>query len=181
MGVTYTTATGATYVPLQTYTVSGSSTTSVSFSTVSASYTDLVAIVKPASSINDYSMRMRFNSDTTTNYSYTSMYGNGTTAYSGRGTTQDGIRVAINLAGIGTSLNTNNMFTFNIMNYANTTTYKSVLCRASAQNDGGTNVVEAGVGLWRATPAIISTITFDLFGANFVANSTFSLYGILGA
>jgi hypothetical protein len=67
--------------------------------------------------------------------------------------------------------------TASIMNYSNTTTNKTVLARASSQQEG----VEATVGLWRSTAAITS-ITFDLVSTRtFSVGSTLTLYGIKAA
>jgi hypothetical protein len=63
------------------------------------------------------------------------------------------------------------------MNYANTTTYKTVLTRANAAASG----VDASVGLWGSTAAITS-ITFDLPLVRTISTgSTFTLYGIKAA
>ena len=64
------------------------------------------------------------------------------------------------------------------MNYANTTTYKTVLSR-DALNNASDGAVEAFVGLWRSTSAI-NTIQIKPDSGNF-NTGTFSLYGILAA
>jgi hypothetical protein len=62
------------------------------------------------------------------------------------------------------------------MNYANTTTYKTVLSRANNSAAG----TEAIVGLWRSSAAITSMTVLSETG-NIAIGSTFSLYGILAA
>jgi hypothetical protein len=63
------------------------------------------------------------------------------------------------------------------MNYANTTTNKSFLARASKGSSG----VDLVAGLWRNTAAI-NSITFYEPGARlFGIGSTFTLYGIAAA
>ena len=64
----------------------------------------------------------------------------------------------------------------NIQNYSNTTTYKTALVR---YNNGGV-IVEGIVNLWRNTAAI-TQIDFGNSSANYLAGSTFTLYGILKA
>jgi hypothetical protein len=65
-----------------------------------------------------------------------------------------------------------------IMNYANATTFKTVLCRS---NQAGAQV-SARVGLWRKTPEAISTILVrPSGGANFSIGCQFTLYGIEAA
>ena len=63
------------------------------------------------------------------------------------------------------------------MNYANTTTNKTVLLR----NNNTAFGTEAQVGLWRSTSAI-NTIKLYLDRAEYyVVGSTFTLYGIKAA
>ena len=68
------------------------------------------------------------------------------------------------------------MFIAQFMNYANTTTYKTVIGRANNAGYGA----DTSVGVWRNTAAI-STITLTALTANFASGSTFTLYGIKAA
>jgi len=161
-------AAGNTYIPLATTTISGSSTTSVTFSSISGSYTDLVIIMGFSLSAND-EIDITFNNDTGANYSRTYMEGNGTTAGSARTSNFS----AIPILGRG-NLMTN---IINIMNYANTTTYKTVLARFSSAS----NIIGTEVGLWRDTSAI-TTIKLNLrTSQTYVAGSVITLYGIAAA
>jgi hypothetical protein len=123
---------------------------------------------------------IRFNGDTGTNYSYTEIFarntGGGDTAVSSR---------ASNIDGIKTISNTSAAFSpniFQILNYANTTTYKTALNRGSGAN-GTTNVdgTQELVGMWRNTAAITSITIYAGSGNNIVTGSTFTLYGIKSA
>lgn len=174
MGVTYTTATGATYVPLATYTVTGSSSTSVVLSSIPATYTDLVVVYSAKAATIAMNIGIQFNGDTSTNYSNTSLEGNGTSATSQRFTSVNFIRPES--VGPETTGNFNTTIV-NIFNYANTTTYKTTLTR----NGNATNGVDALVGLWRATPAAIYSINFFARNDAIAIGSTFTLYGILSA
>ena len=64
-----------------------------------------------------------------------------------------------------------------IQNYANTTTYKTLLGRGNRA--GGE--VQANVGLWRKTPEAINSITIKIGSGNFNSGTIFSLYGIAAA
>jgi hypothetical protein len=66
------------------------------------------------------------------------------------------------------------MLRVNVMNYANSTTYKTTLSRADAANEELTAIV----GLWRSTAAITSIKVAADAGINFSTGSTFTLYGI---
>ena len=63
-------AAGATYYPIATTTLS-SATNSVSFSSISGSYTDIVIVFNGAASTSGVTCNVQFNSDTGTNYSTT--------------------------------------------------------------------------------------------------------------
>jgi len=75
----------STYTPIATTTASGSSGT-ITFSGISGSYTDLILIyaAKDGNSSTEGNANIQFNSDTGSNYSYTNLYGNGSSAGSSR-------------------------------------------------------------------------------------------------
>ena len=165
-----------TYTPIATYTVSGSSTTSYTFSSIPSTYTDLVLISNCASSNGSDSLFFRVNGDTGTNYSFTYLYGQGTSAVSNRIT-----NAAYGSAGYYVVPATGFDFVsiFNLQNYANTTTYKTAICRANSTGSTYPGA-EASVSLWRSTAAV-NSITLLLLTGNFVSGSTFTLYGIKAA
>jgi hypothetical protein len=160
-----------TYVSIATQTL-GSAAASVTFSSISGSYTDLVLILN-ASGSTGINVLMQFNGDTGTNYSSTTLGGSGTTAYSARYSNQTSIE--INYEGyLDSGFNTNSII--NIQNYSNSTTYKTTLDRF---NNAGLGV-DAVVGLWRNT-APITSVVLKTHTGTFATGSTFSLYGILAA
>jgi hypothetical protein len=166
----------ATYEPIATTTASGSAS-SVTFSSVSGSYTDLYLVcdVSYASlgANTGYVVIQVGNGsvDTGTNYSYTWLRGNGSSATSSRGTSApyfDGLTAI-------TGTNRGNLLV-NFQNYSNTTTNKTAVYRV---NDNAN--VNAVVGLWRSTSAINTIKIYDASSYNFSSNSTFTLYGIKAA
>ena len=162
-----------TYEPIATTTVSGSSTTTYTFSSIPATYTDLVLVSSAQMSGTGTTGTFRFNGDTGSNYSFTYLYGNGSSAGSGRQSNQT--------SGIWDSWVdrlSNTMFeadVLHIMNYSNTTTYKTALSRSNSSV-----TVETAVNLWRSTAAI-NSLTVFISSGYFVAGSTFTLYGIKAA
>lgn len=164
-------AAGSTYTPIATTTL-GSAQASYTFSSISGSYTDLVLVCSMA--LNAASNpTIQFNSDTASNYSDTWVGGSGSVAASGR---QTSVSAGL-VAGIGTGYSP---VIINIMNYSNTTTYKTYLSRGSATDQSGQNV-SAWAGLWRSTAAI-NSITILPGGASTIsAGSTFTIYGVLNA
>lgn len=159
----------ATYEPIATNTL-GTATASVTFSSIPAGYTDLV-IVANGPTVNQASISLRFNNDTASNYSITRLLGSGSAAASDRDPNQTGIGL-----GVSTSTSAGINQIINIFNYANATTYKTVISRWN----NSASYVAAIVGLWRKAPEAITSIT--LFTSdNFAVGSTFSLYGIKSA
>lgn len=166
----------ATYEAIATTTL-GSNQASVTFSSISGSYTDLVLIMNCRLASAGFAALLQFNGDTNTNYSVTELYGNGSSAASGRASNISGAYLTNNLA-VGDTTSTYAPFIVNIMNYSNTTTYKTVLSRFSNANTG----VDAIINLWRSTSAINEVkIGLTGSGGNYASGSTFTLYGILAA
>lgn len=176
-------AAGSTYTKIATTTL-GSAAASYTFSSIPSTYTDLVLVMVAATTNTSSTFPyMRFNGDSNTNYSGTELYGNGTSAASARDTNRArgwiGFDVSISNT-VGDSVST-----VNLMNYSNSTTYKTWLSRSnrasSALDYSGTDAI---VGLWRNTSAITSIEIRNSRGDidyNFAAGSTFTLYGIAAA
>jgi len=163
----------STYEKIATTTL-GSAQSTITFSSISGSYTDLILIEngKVSSGAGSYT-RIRFNSDTGSNYSATYLYGNGSSAGSDRYSNMTFIPVAY-VAAVETNFNHNTII--NIQNYSNSTTYKTVLARS---NNAAT-ATDATAALWRSTSAITS-IDYYLNSGDWASGSTFTLYGILKA
>ena len=166
-------AAGSTYTPIATTTL-GSAQATVTFSSISGSYTDLVLVISTAATTGNPDIALQFNSDTGTNYSITALSGDGTSATSTRASTQSSLKID-NKATTDSTLG-NSVYVVNIQNYANTTTYKTAISRANRAGAG----VDAIVGLWRSTAAI-STIDVKASSSTFVANTIMTLYGIAAA
>lgn len=162
-----------TYTPIATNTL-GSAASSVTFSSISGTYTDLVLIMNLGTSTTNADVYINLNGDNGSNYSRTVLYGTGSTAGSTRGTND----TRFNLTYYG---NPTTAFSWigivNFMNYSNTTTYKTFLSKATNADTYGVN---DQVGLWRSTAAITSMVISNPFG-NFNTGATFTLYGIKAA
>ena len=173
----------ATYEPIATTTL-GSNASSVSFTSISGSYTDLILVCFYRDTrAQKYSYPyVRFNSDSGSNYSVTSIYGSGSAAFSSRASNQTGLNIGEG-AGASSPANEYSPIILNIINYSNATTNKTTLNRTNnVSGDGGLNV-GAQVGLWRSTSAITR---IDIYpdgggGTNIASGSTFTLYGIKAA
>jgi len=155
-----------TYEPIASTTTSASAGP-VTFNSISATYTDLVLVISGIQATSG-TVRIQFNNDTASNYSRTDLYGDGTSPASYRESSQ----TYINFITLQTTQS--NSIT-HIMNYANTTTFKTALTR---YNTPSTGVTATGVMLWRKTPEAIHTI--NLTNTSNVT-ATFTLYGIKAA
>jgi hypothetical protein len=164
-----------TYDAIQSYTLTSPSN-SITFGSIPQTYTDLILVVQAKGSASTGSNPVfQVNGDNGANYSFTFLSGDGTSAASGR--------VANNssaVLGMRNSNLTNSDFRYNsithFMNYSNTTTHKTIISRS---NDAG-QLTEFCTNLWRSTAAITS-INCIIGTVNYVAGSTFSLYGIKAA
>ena len=163
-------AAGSTYTPIATTTL-GSTATSYTFSSIPSTYTDLVLIIS-GKSTGPTDAWLQFNSDTATNYSDTRLYGNGTSAVSERNS--NAVKTYLD-SSVYLSTNQCN-YVVSIMNYSNTTTYKTVLSRFN-NSAVGTNT---NVGLWRSTSAI-NSVKIGLDGNSYDIGTSFTLYGIKAA
>lgn len=159
-----------TYTPINSTTLTASSS-SISFSSIPSTYTDLVLIIAGAPTGYTGAYSLRFNSDSGSNYSGTGMYGNGSSAGSYRQTNAT-------KAYLGDGANSSQLLNIiSIQNYSNTTTYKTFINKKAQTTSSS---VEATVDLWRSTAAI-NAITILPDSNAFDVGTVFSLYGIKAA
>jgi hypothetical protein len=154
----------ATYALIDSYTAP-SAQSSVTFNTISGTYTDLIMVAQVRMTTSADAITYTLNGDTTgTNYSQTGLGGDGSTAYS--------YRQNLNTLGAITS-SALSTIVINFQDYSNSTTFKTTLARTgSAAQD-----TRAIASLWRNTAAVTS-IALGTYSSTFVAGSTFTLYGI---
>jgi hypothetical protein len=165
-------AAGSTYTPIATTTL-GAAQTSYTFTSISGSYTDLYLVIAGSGAVSGGNTLLQFNSDTGTNYSATILYGDGSSAGSARASSAS----SMNIGDLDATSQSNTLVS--IMNYANTTTYKTALGRSNRLNAGA--AVAAKVGLWRSTAAITSIKVFFSSADVFTSGTTLTLYGIAAA
>lgn len=158
-----------TYDCIATTTLS-SATSDVTFSSISGNYTDLVLVVDAANTTGNVDLFLRLNGDTGTNYSY--IYISGYSAGIVTNQFKDTANVRMGYYAIPQSTFRYNSIT-HILNYSNITTHKNWITRANA----GTSGSDILMGTWRSTSAITSVMVRSAT-STFMADSTFSLYGI---
>jgi hypothetical protein len=163
---------GNTYFAIAEQTL-GSAATSVTFSSIPSTYTDLVLVISHTGTLATAEARLQLNSDTGSNYSWTQLYGNGSSAASYRVSNASNLPLLPNEASSTTVPST---MIVNLQNYSNTTTNKTLLYRSGISS----LATSANVGLWRSTSAITSIYLFTPT-STFATGATFSLYGIKAA
>lgn len=161
-----------TYEPIATTTLSSSS---VSFTSIPQTYTDLRLIIVAYVSSGNSSPAMLFNNNSSAIYSQTTLYGSGSSAGS-----QANAGAAIFNVGFNGLTTTPHTYDINIFNYTGSTnkTYLNI----GSENDNGSGYTFRDVGLYRSTSAITRIDLSNQSGGvptNFFGTAT--LYGIKAA
>lgn len=162
-----------TYEPITTQTL-GSNQAAITLSSIPLTYTDLVLVFVGWGNNGGGSVKIRPNNDGSTLYNTTYLYSDGSTITPGQtGDTAEGTfmgRIMTNSTDTGGGY-------IHFPNYANTTTFKTML---------GTNFASAPInwiscGTYRSTNAITSLNLRVESGQDFATGFTVTLYGIKAA
>lgn len=153
-----------------------SATATITFSSIPATYTNLILAVAMdrGSQINTYTSQFYFNSDTTAaNYACQRLFSTSSSVVADRPTTGQ-LTGAWNLGGT-TTYDTDIVMYAWILDYASTNKHKSVLIRV-ADNPGGYQGIIGS--MWKSTSAV-STINWGSSSTTMPANTKISLYGVV--
>lgn len=121
---------------------------------------------------------MQFNGDGGSNYAYHRLFGDGSSAQSGNGTSS----TALYWSEFPTTTGYTNMFgsaILDILDYTNTNKYKTIK-NIYGMDQNGVGRTGMYSGLWQSTAAITS-VQFNANSYNYAVGSTFQLYGITTA
>lgn len=169
----------ATFTKIATVTVGSGGASSIDFSSIASTYTDIV--IKLSARNGDTgisSANITFNNDTGSNYTNRRIYGNGATASSGVNSSIGFIHYTM-VAGSDTTANTFGNTEIYIPNYASSN-QKGVSIDGVAENNNTTAYMSLTAGLWTGT-SVISRVTLTSSSGNFAQYSTATLYGIKNA
>jgi hypothetical protein len=186
----FATASTSSYESIATTTVGSGGSTTISFSSIPSSYKHLqlrgIARTNTGTSLQD--VRIRFNSDSSSNYSSHKLYGDGTGAYAAGNASQTSGFAGLAVDG---SVGSNAYFIsgsiIDILDY--TSTVKAKTIRVLSGNDSNTNTgvgyLQYGSAAWYKNTASVyesvTDITLSLSGNSYAQYSSFALYGIKGA
>lgn len=166
------------YESIQTVTVGGGGSATVTFSSIPSTYKHLQirGIAQSTNNVNppDNGL-MQLNGDSGNNYARHWLSGNGaTTPVTGVASTSF---IEFGYLNGGTTATSYSGFVIDLLDYASTNKYKTVRL-LSGYDRNGSGFIRLASGLWQNTAAVTS-ISFSSSGGNNIAQySSFALYGI---
>lgn len=172
------------YDSLATVTLSAS-TASITFAGIPSGYKHLQVrgIMRNDVAITGMGdLRVRFNSDAGSNYSYHLLYGDGTSATAGAATSQTYGRLARNVTPCANNgANIFGAFVADILDYGNTSKNKTIRSLGGENNNTATAAAQSisfTSSAWFSTSAITQIDITDDSSGNFAQYSSFALYGV---
>ena len=164
------------YDSIATLTANGSVDT-LTFSSIPQTYTHLQIRGIANAGGTTSTMNIRFNGDSSSIYTRHRLIGDGSTASALGQTGQSQIPFLGN-AGLPTLANSYGVFILDILDYANTSKYKTARVLSGSENNGSGGV-DFTSGLWPDTSAI-NSVTLRINTSLYTNLTTFALYGIKG-
>jgi hypothetical protein len=166
------------YESISTATVGSGGQASISFSSIPSTYKHLQIRGIARTSAGGESIRLRFNSDTASNYANHELYGTGSGSGAAYGEANVTSAFADYFAPSTAGSNTFGVGIIDILDYSNTNKFKTVRTLSGYDNNGSGAIV-LNSNLWRSTSAI-DTVLLYFGGGNLTQYSSFALYGIKG-
>ena len=165
-------------IPLATISVGAGGASSIDFTSIPSVYQHLQirAIARSNRASANDSMKMTFNSDTTNNYAFHYLYGDGSTAV-GDGTANYSSIALLEAAGNNATSGIFGVSIIDILDYSNTSKYKTTR-NLGGDDRNGSGLVSLTSGLWQNTNAITTISIIPFTGTSFLQYSHFALYGI---
>jgi hypothetical protein len=160
------------YESIQTVTLT-SSQSNITFSSIAADWKHLQIRGIGFASSNGLTFRLRFNSDTGSNYATHYLVGDGASVSAGAITSTTSI-----IAGTAPESTTiAGVLVCDVLDYANANKYKTSRSLAGADMNGSGGYATLYSGVWLNTAAITS-VTLTLLANSFTSGTTFALYGV---
>jgi len=169
------------YESIQTVSVGSGGTSSIDFTSIPSTFKHLQirGIGRLSDSGTAEDMRMQFNADTGSNYIRVHyLYGDGSGAFAGSGTTNSYITLFRMTANTATSGVFGTMV-LDLLDYQNTNKYKTTKALAGFDRNGAGEIfLESGA--YMSTNAVSSIKLYSNSASNFLQYTQFALYGIKG-
>jgi len=156
-----------TYELIETTTLT-SSASSVSFSSITQDYRDLVLVIDGDASADPGQVYIKINNDSGSNYNVVRMFGTGSSAGS---SSQSSVSFGIDTGLFFSSGQANGIIQF--LDYSATDKHKSLLTRTNTPSQ-----TRATAGRWANTAAITQIEITTTSTPTYAAGTIFSLYGI---
>ena len=171
-----------TYTKIETIIVGSGGVASITFSSIPATYTDLVikASVRTNNNAVFDNAQVRFNGDTGTNYSRLYLVGDGSTTISFKAASNNAYFPSYCFNAANATANTFSNTEFYIPNYTSAN-FKPISADAVSENNATAAYDGLHSGLWSSTAAITSINIAPGSGTLLNQYSTFTLYGISNA
>lgn len=169
------------YESIQTFTVGSGGASSITFDLTGVSgykHLQLRWLARDNFASDGSDAAIRFNSDSGSNYSWHQLLGDGSTPQAYASTNQTSARAGA-VAGSTAGSNVFAATILDILDYANTTTYKTIRNLAGYDKNGAGGIALNSAS-WRSTSAITNINIAPRVGTSFSEYSSFALYGIKG-
>lgn len=180
------------YESIATTTVGAGGTSTITFSSIPATYTHLQIRLfgqtnRATYGGDNFYIRVGASSvDTGSNYAWHMVYGEGTTTGAGAGSSATYINV-LNGGCLGTTAGSSfGAVVLDVLDYANTSKYKTTRALGGTDDNGASSggfgrAVGLNSGLWQSTSAIGIISLYPMNGTSFNQYTSAALYGIKGA
>jgi hypothetical protein len=168
------------YESIASYTVTGSATSNITFSSIPNTYRHLQVrgLVRTTQNAIQNGCKMEFNGDTGSNYNWSQVYtSNGNTPVVEHFVNQS----SLNLGELPSANATTSVFGFviaDIHDYTNTNKYTTYFETGGSDRNGSSQIGNCW-GVWKNTSAVNSIKLFEP-SSNWAVGSMFALYGIKG-
>ena len=177
VGVTPSTS---SYESIATVTVGSGGAADITFSSIPSTYKHLQIRLfgRVNGSVTTNGTKLQLNTDTGSNYTYHTLFGNGSsaTAYAETSTTQNFMD---KLSGASSGASMFGTIICDILDYANTSKYKTTRSLGGTDQNGS-GVIFFTSGVWQNTAAITSVKLSPFDGYSYVQYTQAALYGIKG-
>lgn len=174
VGVTPSTS---SYESIATVTVGSGGSSSISFTSIPSTYKHLQIrlLARVDGSVTQNGTKLQFNSDTGTNYTYHTLYGNGSAVAYGEANTNQNFMDKASGASAGASMF--GAMVCDILDFRDTTKYKTTRTLGGTDQNGS-GAIFLSSGVWRNTNAITSITLSPFDGYSYVQYTHAALYGI---